>query len=104
MRIAKATLEGRWGKVKTLQRLLTRSHSGKMLAVKRVTENRGNKTPGVDSRIWSTPAAKWKGMQSMQHHGYHTKPLRRIYIPKSNGKMCPLGIPCMHCIAMQALW
>ena len=28
VRIAKATLEGRWGKVKTLQRLLTRSHSG----------------------------------------------------------------------------
>lgn len=37
-RIAKATKEGRWGKVKALQRLLTRSHSGKMLAVKRVTE------------------------------------------------------------------
>jgi RNA-directed DNA polymerase len=41
VRIAKATQEGRWGKVKALQRLLTRSHSGKMLAVKRVTENRG---------------------------------------------------------------
>lgn len=46
VRIAKATLEGRWGKVKTLQRLLTCSHSGKMLAVKRVTENRGKRTPG----------------------------------------------------------
>jgi transposase len=42
VRIAKATLEGRWGKVKVLQHLLTRSHSGKMLAVKRVTENRPN--------------------------------------------------------------
>jgi hypothetical protein len=34
VRIAKATREGRWGKVQALQRLLTRSHSGKMLAVK----------------------------------------------------------------------
>jgi RNA-directed DNA polymerase len=39
MRIAKAVREGRWGKAKALQRLLTRSHSGKMIAVKRVTEN-----------------------------------------------------------------
>ncbi len=104
VRIAKATREGRWGKVNALQRLLTRSHSGKMLAVKRVTENRGKRTPGVDRRLWSTPAAKWKGMQSMQHRGYRTQPLRRIYIPKSNGKKRPLGIPCMRCRAMQALW
>lgn len=84
VRIAKATLEGRWGKVKALQHLLTRSHSGKMLAVKRVTENRGKRTPGTDGKIWSSPAAKWKGMQSMRHHGYRAMPLRRIYIPKSN--------------------
>ena len=62
-RIAQATKEGRWGKVSALQRLLTRSHSGKMLAVKRVTENRGKRTPGVDGKIWPTPAAKWKGME-----------------------------------------
>ena len=104
VRIAKATREGRWGKVKALQHLLTRSHSGKLLAVKRVTENRGKRTPGVDGKIWSTPAAKWKGMQSMQHRGYRAMPLRRIYIPKSSGKKRPLGIPCMRCRAMQALW
>jgi len=104
MRIAKATLESRWGKVKALQHLLTRSHSGKMLAVKRVTENRGKRTPGVDGKIWSSPAAKWKGMLSMQHRGYRARPLRRVYIPKSNGKKRPLGIPCMRCRAMQALW
>ena len=92
-RIAQATKEGRWGKVSALQRLLTRSHSGKMLAVKRVTENRGKRTPGVDGKIWPTPAAKWKGMEAMQHHGYRALPLRRIYIPKSNGKKRPLGIP-----------
>lgn len=104
MRIAKAVREGRWGKAKALQRLLTRSHSGKMLAVKRVTENSGKKTPGVDGRIWLTPAARWKGMLSLRHRGYRSMPLRRIYIPKSNGKRRPLGIPCMRCRAMQALW
>lgn len=104
MRIAKAVREGRWGKVKALQRLLTRSHSGKLLAVKRVTENRGKRTPGVDGRVWLTPAAKWKGMLSLRHRGYRPMPLRRVYIPKSNGKRRPLGIPCMRCRAMQALW
>lgn len=58
MRIAKAVREGRWNKAKALQRLLTRSHSGKMLAVKRVTENRGNRTPGVDRKTWLTSAAR----------------------------------------------
>ena len=48
VRIVKATQEKRWGKVKALQRLLTRSFSGKALAVKRVTENQGKRTPGVD--------------------------------------------------------
>lgn len=92
LRIAKAVREGRWGKVKALQRLLTRSHSGKMLAVKRVTENRGKRTPGVDGRIWSSSAAKWKRVLSLCHRGYRAMPLRRVYIPKSHGKKRPLGI------------
>ncbi|TDF59484.1 reverse transcriptase N-terminal domain-containing protein, partial [Cupriavidus sp. L7L] len=104
MRIAKAVREGRWGKAKVLQRLLTRSHSGKMLAVKRVMENRGKRTPGVDGKIWTSPAARWKGMLSLRHRGYRAMPLRRIYIPKSNGKRRQLGIPCMRDRAMQALW
>ena len=93
VRIAKAVREGRWGKVNAVQRLLTRSHSGKMLAVKRVTENRGKRTPGVDGKIWSSPAARWSGMMSLRHRGYRAMPLRRVYIPKSNGKKRPLGIP-----------
>ena len=47
-RIVKATQEGRWNKVKVLQRLLTHSHSGRIVAVERVTHNQGKKTPGVD--------------------------------------------------------
>ena len=59
-RIVKATQEGKWGKVKALQRLLTRSFSGKALAVRRVTENQGKNTPGVDRIIWNTPQKKTK--------------------------------------------
>jgi RNA-directed DNA polymerase len=54
VRIVKAVKEGRWGKVRALQRLLTHSFSGKVLAVRRVTENQGTKTPGVDRVIWDT--------------------------------------------------
>ena len=57
-RIAKAVKEGRWRAVRRLQRLLTRSFSAKALAVLRVTENRGRKTPGVDGVTWNTPEAK----------------------------------------------
>ena len=60
-RIVKATQEGRWGKVKSLQYLLTHSFSGKALAVKRVTENKGKSTPGVDMATWTTPESQIPG-------------------------------------------
>ena len=104
VRIAKATQAGRWNKVQALQRLLTRSRSGKLLAVKRVTENKGKRTAGVDGAIWATPMSKLKASQSLTHRGYQPLPLRRVYIPKSNGKKRPLGIPSMFDRAMQALW
>jgi len=103
-RIVKATREGRWGKVQALQRLLTCSFSGKALAVKRVTENQGKRTPGVDSVSWTTPAARLKAIGSLQRRGYKPLPLRRVYIPKANGKQRPLGIPTMKDRAMQALY
>jgi RNA-directed DNA polymerase len=52
VRIAKAVRENRWNKVKTLQYLLSRSFYAKLLAVKRVTSNKGKKTPGVDGVLW----------------------------------------------------
>ncbi len=102
-RIVKATQEGRWGKVKALQRLLTHSFSGKALAVRRVTENQGKKTPGVDKITWSNPEAKGNAVQSLRRHAYKPLPLRRLMIPKTNGKLRPLGIPTMKDRAMQAL-
>ena len=103
-RIAQATQAGKWGKVKALQRLLTHSLSGKVLAVRRVTENTGKRTPGVDGETWKTPEQKAEAIQSLQQRGYHPQPLRRIYIPKSNGRKRALGIPCMKDRAMQALY
>ena len=103
-RIVKATAEGRWGKVNALQWLLTHSNSGKALAVRRVTENKGKATPGVDGVTWSTPKAKAEAMKSLQRRGYQPEPLRRVYIPKSNGKLRPLVIPTMKDRAMQALY
>src|SRR5438128_197182 len=103
-RIVKATQEGRWGKVKALQRLLTHSFSGKALAVRRVTENHGKNTPGVDQAIWDTPEKKAQAIAALQQRGYHAQPLRRVYIPKRNGKKRPLGIATMHDRAMQTLY
>jgi RNA-directed DNA polymerase len=102
-RIVKATKQGRWGKVKALQWLLTHSHSGKALAVRRVTENQGKKTPGVDMVTWPTPDDKARAIEALQRRGYQPKPLRRLYIPKANGKKRALGIPTMKDRAMQAL-
>src|SRR6266480_4909704 len=64
-RIVKATQEGKWGKVKALQHLLTHSFSGKVLAVRRVTENQGKNTPGVDGATWSTPGAKSRAIHQL---------------------------------------
>src|SRR6202049_824855 len=104
VRIVQATKEGRWGKVRALQRLLTHSYSGKVHAVRRVTENTGKKTPGVDGEIWDTPEKKIKAAHELKRRGYQPQPLRRVYIPKSDGKtMRPLGIPTMKDRAQQAL-
>ncbi len=104
VRIVKAVKEGRWNKVKALQHLLTRSVSAKALAVRRVTENDGRNTPGVDKEVWDTPQKKRVGVLSLTSRGYRPAPLRRVYIPKANGKLRPLGIPTMRDRAMQALF
>ncbi len=103
VRIAKAISEGRHGKVKALQWILTHSFHAKVLAVRRVVQNQGGKTPGIDKIIWKTPQQKMEAARSLNRRGYQTQPLRRIYIPKKDGRQRPLSIPSMKCRAMQAL-
>ena len=103
IRIAKAIKLGRHNKAKALQWLLTHSFYAKCLAVKRVTQSRGKNTPGVDKVIWRTPNQKMKAALSLKRRGYKSLPLRRIHIPKKNGKTRPLGIPAMPDRGKQAL-
>jgi len=104
VRIVKATQQGRWGKVRALHHLLTHSLSGKALAVRRVTENQGKRTPGVDGITWDRPKQKAEVIAKLRHRGYHALPLRRVYIAKDNGRRRALGIPTMFDRAMQALY
>jgi len=103
IRIAEAMRRGKRGKVHALRRILTRSLNAAYWAVRRVTENQGKKTPGVDGIVWSTPEAKQEAARSIQTSRHTPLPLRRVYIPKANGKRRPLGIPAMHDRATQAL-
>lgn len=104
MRITKAVKEGRYGKVKALQWLITKSHYAKLLAVKRVSESTGAKTPGIDGEILNSAKSKYQTIQSLKTRGYKASPLRRVYIPKRNGKKRALGIPTVRDRAMQALY
>jgi RNA-directed DNA polymerase len=104
LRIAKAIKIGRYGKVKSLQWLLTHSFFAKLLAVRRVTQNTGKNTPGVDRIVWRTPTQKMQAAKALKRRGYSPQPLRRIYIPKKNGKLRPLGIPTMMDRSQQALY
>jgi RNA-directed DNA polymerase len=103
-RIVKAVRAGRWGKVKSLVYLLTHSFAGRALAILRVVTNSGARSPGVDGTLWNTPEAKTAAFRTLRRHGYQPQPLRRVYIPKSNGKRRPLGILTMTDRAMQALY
>lgn len=105
VRIAKATQEKKWNAVKRLQYLLSHSYYAKLLAVRKVTTNKGKKTPGVDKVLWNTPAQKMNAALSLTDKGYKASPLRRVFIKKKNKKAeRPLGIPTMYDRAMQALY
>jgi len=103
-RIAKATLEGDNRKIRNLQRLLVKSLSARLKAVRQVAqENKGKATPGIDGDLWTTSKRKLEAAFTLRKR-MKTKPLRRIYIPKRDGSPRPLGIPTMTDRAKQALW
>jgi RNA-directed DNA polymerase len=104
IRLAKAVAAKRWHKVKRLQWLISHSLSAKLLAVRRVSENKGKRSAGIDGQTWRSAECKQKAVGALSLRGYKAKAVRRVYIPKSNGKKRPLGIPTMHDRAMQALY
>jgi RNA-directed DNA polymerase len=75
---------------------MLRSRSNVLVSVRRVTElNAGRKTAGVDGEVALTPEAKGDLADWAQHRAepWAARPVRRVYIPKANGKQHPLGIP-----------
>jgi RNA-directed DNA polymerase len=103
MRIAKAISQKRHSQARSLQWLLTHSRAAKLLAVQRVTQNKGHNTPGIDNKVWRTDRQKFYAVTQLKRRGYKPQPLRRIYIKKKNGKLRPLSIPTMLDRAQQAL-
>lgn len=105
-RIVKAKIDGRIRMVKKLQSLLVKSLNARILAVKRVSENKGKNTAGIDGELLNTDNKKMKCVKALKVDlsSYRAQPLKRVEIPKKNGKMRPLGIPTMFDRALQALF
>ncbi len=105
-RIFRATRRGQLREIRNLQKLLTRSESLKLLAIRRVTqENQGKTTPGIDGALYLTPQARWKWSQEEDFDlgNHQPRPAKRVFIPKSSGGKRPLGIPTMKDRVMQAI-
>jgi RNA-directed DNA polymerase len=90
MRIVKAQQERRYNKVKAIQWLLVHSFSAKILAIKRVTENKGKKTPGIDQVTWTTQKQKYEGCNELRRVGYTAEPLRRVFHTQEEWKKATL--------------
>ena len=104
-RITKAVLEGKWQLVKRLQYLLTHSLYAKLLAVKKICQNKGKRTAGIDGEKWITFKTKMNAALNLSDEKYKAKPLKRVFIEKpGTKKKRPLGIPTMYDRAMQALY
>ncbi|WP_287255109.1 group II intron reverse transcriptase/maturase [Moorena sp. SIO4E2] len=109
-RIFKATREKRWKTLRNLQRLLMKSYSNTLLAVRRCTQlNQGKRTPGVDGLVALNPTGRGILVDSLTKFiPWKPLPAKRVYIPKSKGKKRPLGIPtlidrCLQAIVKNAL-
>jgi RNA-directed DNA polymerase len=103
-RSVQAVQAGVWRKVTRLSSLVVHSFAGRALAVKRVTENTGKKTPGVDGDLWDTPAKTAQAVARIgRWRGYRPAPWKRIDIPKKHGPQRPRSMPTLTDRARQAV-
>ena len=104
-RIFSASQAKDWKKVRNLQKLMLRSRASALVSVRRVTEiNAGRATAGVDGKTVMLAPAKADMARWVQRcRSWAPWPVKRVYIPKANGKRRPLGIPVIADRALQAL-
>ena len=105
-RIFTATKAGDLAKVRNLQKLMLRSRANALVSVRRVTEiNAGRKTAGIDGKTALLTSQKAELADWVQHRStpWKPRPVKRVFIPKANGRQRPLGIPVIADRALQAL-
>ncbi len=104
-RIYRATEKGDYKKVRSLQKLMLKCKSNAILSVRKVTQqNDGKNTSGVDNIVVKTSKERIDLVNELtQFTTWKAKPTRRVYIPKSNGKQRPLGIPVIMDRSIQAM-
>ncbi|MUG95371.1 reverse transcriptase [Scytonema sp. UIC 10036] len=105
-RIYKAVCVGDYRKAKSLQKLILKSTSARLLAVRQVSQlNAGKKTPGIDGIAKLTFSQRFDLANELLRHGrnWQHQGLREIPIPKKDGKMRILKVPTMADRAWQCL-